>query len=76
VTGALVVLACAAACSLPVLLAGGAALGLGAFLSGGSGVALAVVAVAALIAGSAWRRRRSRAPHHQPAGACGGGCDC
>jgi hypothetical protein len=46
-------LACAAACSLPALLAGGAALLAGAFLTRGEGIALAVLAMGALV----WRKR-------------------
>ena len=76
--GALMVLACAAACSLPLLLAGGAAIGAavgaGALLSG-AGALAAVLLVTAVLGGLVWLRRR----HARPArarGTCAGGCDC
>jgi len=54
----LLFLGCAAACSLPLLMAAGAAAGLGAFLSGARGIGLAVLV---LLAGATttllWRRR-------------------
>ncbi len=72
--GAGIVLACAIACSLPLILAGGLAAGVGAFLAGGEVVALGVVLLVAVAVGTAmWvRRRRSKVA----AATTGGGCGC
>jgi hypothetical protein len=75
IAGALLFLACAAACSLPVLLAGGVALSAGAFFTAGEGIALTVLAANAVAGGLLWmRRRRSQARSSDCR--CGGGCGC
>jgi hypothetical protein len=71
--GIAVFLACAAACSLPLIAAGGLAAGVGAFLAGGEAVALGVVLAVGTVVGVAlWLRRRRPAA----AVACGTGCSC
>lgn len=73
IAGALLFLACAAACSLPVLLAGGVAVSAGAFFTGGEGIAVAVLALSAVVGGLLWMRRR-RAQASGASCGCGGGC--
>ncbi len=69
--GVLLLLGCAAACSLPVILGSGAAVGALALLAGRQGVAVSVVAVVAGFGALLlWRRRRAT----PAAGACGCGC--
>jgi hypothetical protein len=72
-----IAVACAVACSLPLIAAGGLAAGVGAFLAGGEAIALGVVAlVGVLVAAALWvRRRRAAAMTARDAGCgCGGGC--
>ncbi len=74
-----VVLACAIACSIPLIAAGGLVAGIGAFLTGGEAVALGVVAVVgALVTTAIWVRRRRAAAVAAAEGAsacgCGGAC--
>ena len=65
-------LACAIACSLPLVAAGGLAAGLGAFLAGGDAVALGVLLlVGAVVAGGMWLRGRRAG-----SAGCGDGCGC
>ncbi len=73
--GAAVVVACAVACSLPLIAAGGLAAGVGAFLAGSEAVALGVVLlVAAVVSGAIWWRRRRAAAAAADGCGCGGGC--
>jgi hypothetical protein len=72
--GVVLFVACAAACSLPLLLAGGAAISLGALFSGADSIAAVLVGITALIGALWWVRRRA-----QRAGGfcgCGDGCGC
>lgn len=63
----LAMLACVAACSLPLLVSGGIAAGVGALVTDSLVVAVVVLATSALAAAIWWRRRRDAAP--------GCGCD-
>jgi hypothetical protein len=73
VAGVGVLLACAIACSLPLLAATGAVASIAAFLNGGGviGLVLLVAAAGGLIV---WTTRRRRA--QATAMADGGSCDC
>jgi len=72
IAGAALLLACAAACALPWLLAAGAAVTAGAFAAGTGSIALGVL-LTALLGGGLWlRRRRTRAV----GAGCGSGDDC
>lgn len=74
-----VVIACAVACSVPLIAAGGLVAGAGAILAGGEAVALGVVAVVgAVVAGAIWvrRRRAAAAAAAESASACGCGGAC
>jgi hypothetical protein len=62
---------CAAACSLPLLLAGGVAIGAGALFSGAGTIAAALLFATAVIGVLLWRRRSQN-----PGEACGGNCGC
>jgi hypothetical protein len=73
---AVLFVACAAACSLPLLLAGGAAIGAGAatgagLFSGAGTIAAALLFATAFIGVLLWRRRSQN-----PGEACGGNCGC
>lgn len=73
-TGIGIAVACAVACSLPLIAAGGLAAGVGAFLAGGEAVALGVVAIVGVLIGAAlWVRRRRAA---EATDACDTGCGC
>jgi len=72
--GVVLFLACAAACSLPVLLAGGAAISAGALFSGADTVAVALLGTTALTGALVWRLRRRRAQN--TGHACGSNCGC
>lgn len=85
--GAGIVLACAVACSLPLIAAGGFAAGAGALVMGGEAVVLGVVALlTAVVASGMWLRRRRQpglgglasagAPEPEDAGGCGCGGSC
>ena len=74
-----VVIACAIACSIPLIAAGGVVAGIGAFLAGGGAVALGIVAVVgAVVTAAVWVRRRRTAAVAAADGAsacgCGGAC--
>ncbi|WP_315092978.1 hypothetical protein [uncultured Cellulomonas sp.] len=69
-----IAVACAVACSLPLIAAGGLAAGVGAFLAGGEAVAVGVVlAVGGLVGVAVWMRRRRAAAAST---ACDTGCGC
>jgi hypothetical protein len=71
--GLALLVGCAVACSLPVMLSSGAAVGALALLSGGQGIAAAVVAVGAGLTGwLVWRGRRRRVT--VAGGSCAWGC--
>ena len=86
ITGAAVLVGCAAACSVPVLvptlLAGGAAFGLGGLVTGAAGIALMAVLVSLLAGGLVWwRRHRAGVVRDVPSApldgvscGCGGAC--
>ncbi|MEV4703285.1 hypothetical protein [Actinoplanes sp. NPDC049316] len=76
VTGGLAVLACAACCALPLLIAAGVVTGAGAALLRQTLLAVAAgLAVAALTMW--WLHGRRRDTCRAPAGGCGGtGCAC
>lgn len=73
-----IAVACAVACSLPLIAAGGLAAGVGAFLAGGEAVAIGVVLVVGALVGAAlWVRRRGAAAASNTCYTgcgCGGGC--
>jgi hypothetical protein len=69
----LAVLACVAACTLPVLVTGGLAAGLGALFNNWN-VAAAIILVATAGAAVIWRRRKQTAS--RAATAAGGSCGC
>jgi hypothetical protein len=75
IAGAGALLACAVACSLPLLLAGGAAVTVTSLASGAEMIACGALLLTVLVGGGLWlRRRRARA-----AGTgcgCGGSCGC
>lgn len=70
-----IALACALACSLPLVVGGAAVAGAGAALTGALGAALVLLGVSA--AGIVWYARRRRSDAVLPsAGACGCGGGC
>lgn len=73
-TGALAVIGCALACSLPLLAAGGALAGAGALMAGWWPAAILALGAAAASAFYFVRRRTARAG--QNAGGCGCKGDC
>jgi membrane protein implicated in regulation of membrane protease activity len=73
--GVVLFVACAAACSLPLLLAGGAAIGVGAFFSGTGALAGVLLGVTALMGALLWLSRR-RARTVEDTGGCGRNCGC
>lgn len=74
-TGAVLV-ACAVACSLPLLVGGGVLASVGAFAGGAQAAGLALLAAAAL--GAVWwvRRRRARSTESDTSSSCGCGGAC
>ena len=74
-TGALAVIGCALACSLPLLAAGGALAGLGAFAAGWwPAAALALVAAAGATFLYLRRRAAARSSVNDASCGCGGSC--
>ena len=73
--GVVLFVACAAACSLPLLLAGGAAISFGALFSGADAIAAVLIGLTALI-GALWWVHRRRAQQAGGTCGCGGSCGC
>jgi mercuric ion transport protein len=76
-----ILLACAAACSLPLIIGAGALSGIGAFLAGGQIIGIVLIAVA--VAATGWwflrRAAKKRRTAHTAADAQAGeatSCDC
>jgi len=85
IAAAAILLACAAACSLPLIIGAGALSGIGAFLAGGPIIGIILIAVAAAATGWWFLRRAAKTRRTAQAVAtapgdeatscdCGGGC--